>query len=394
MYAGKQIALTLAPLLLYWGCSSPSTKDGSDAKGSASEAGKLTDARVSDGGDARKSDGGAVDARNSDTSAGVVEAGMKIDASDRPQSSDSKDLAAAHDANDIDANKDAVIANKDSADGSTKKDAPDGAGSVDVSLPPPPAGTCASPIPIPPYTAHVDLQTTTAGAANQVDMPCAQNGGDVVFSFTNTSPELVYADTFGASWNTILFFTDTCPPDGSSPAAKDGLALCNDDACGTTQSQAMALAKYGTHYLIVSGANGESGDVTVHFEQTTAGGGVLLPLPAGTDALTGTTVKGGVNGTTLCQAIGPDDTYWWATCPDFAGGAFSATTCTGTAFDTVLSLQVPRAGISACNDDDDTCGIQSTVMATLPVGAGLQTLIVDGNLINSYGNYTVTYTRP
>jgi hypothetical protein len=44
----------------------------------------------------------------------------------------------------------------------------------------------------------------------------------------------------------------------------------------------------------------------------------------------------------------------------------TASTCTGTTFDTVLSLQVPSMGVASCADDDPTCGVQSKMAATLP----------------------------
>jgi hypothetical protein len=217
------------------------------------------------------------------------------------------------------------------------------------------------------------------GADHQVEIPCAPNGADVVFSIAVEEPELIYADTFGASWNTILHFSDTCPPDPGAVGSADGINECSDDACDTEQSQVTAVVAYGTHYLILSGANGESGEATIHIDRTFIGNGVLLPFPQGTGSLAGVTSGNGQ--TVLCEAGGPEDTYWWTTCPDFVGDSFYASTCVGTSYDTVLALQIPRSGVVACNDDDiTTCGMRSTVTAALPPGAGLQTLLVDGHV--------------
>jgi hypothetical protein len=258
---------------------------------------------------------------------------------------------------------------------------------------PPRPGTCANPIPIPLGTMHTDMRATNVGADHLFEIPCAQNGADVVFSISVEDLELVYADTFGASWNTILLFSETCPPDINAGDVTSGLDSCSDDACGTAQSQAMALVGYGTHYLILSGGHGESGEATIHLNRTSMGSGLLLPMPAGTGSLVGTT--SGLGGLSdLCEAGGPEDTYWWTTCPDFAGGDFFASTCGGTSYDTVLVLQVPQSGVVACNDDDNTCGRQSTVTIALPPGAGLQSLLVDGHVGTSAGPYTLAYTRP
>ena len=268
----------------------------------------------------------------------------------------------------------------------------DGAAMVDAPLAR--SGTCANPIPIPlsAQGMHTDMLATNVGADHLLEIPCAENGADVVLSVSVEDSELVYADTFGASWDTILFFSETCPSDGSAGDFASGFDGCSDDACGTSQSQAMALLGYGTHYLILSGAHGETGQAIIHLDRTLVGNGVLLPMPAGSGSVDGVTSGQGLSD--LCEAGGPEDTYWWTTCPDFPGGNFFASTCGETSYDTVLALQVPRARVVACNDDDDTCGRQSTVSMALPPGAGLQSLLVDGHVGKAAGPYSLAYTRP
>ena len=269
-----------------------------------------------------------------------------------------------------------------------KKTSPDGAIG---DAPQPRVGTCGLPIPLSIKTGHTEVAATTVGAEHIVELPCAATSGDVVFALSIDEPSLVYADTFGAAWNTALLFTDTCPPTGSPEDTAD-FVNCSDDACGSEQSQATAVLGYGKHYLILSGVDGEVGDVTLHLERAAIGNGARIPLPAGEGSLTGTTAGAGTS--VLCEAGGPEDSYWWLTCPDFPGGSFSASTCIGTSFDTVLALQVPRAGAVLCNDDDNACGRQSTVAADIPVGAGLQVLLVDGQVASSAGPYALAYTRP
>lgn len=327
----------------------------------------------------------------------------KVDASvlrDVPAPSDARDGAKADGARDGTRASDSLNptafdggleAGRDVAAGDAKKDAADTSiDSPDVA--PPRPGTCANPIPIPLQAMHTDVRVTNVGADHLFEFPCGHNGADIVYSFSVEDSELVYADTFGASWDTILLFSDTCPPDGNAGDITHGFAGCSDDACTTPQSQALALLAYGRHYLILSGGHGESGDATLHLDRTAVGGGTLLPMPAGTGSLVGVTSGQGTSA--LCEAGGPEDTYWWTTCPDFAGGDFLASTCGGASYDTVLALQVPRSGAVVCNDDDNACGRQSTVTVALPPGAGLQSLLVDGQVGTSAGAYALAYTRP
>jgi hypothetical protein len=234
---------------------------------------------------------------------------------------------------------------------------------------------------------HATLATTTAGAHADLDAPCGTAGQpDVFFTFTLTRRELVYADTFGASANTALYFATSCST-ARTGSTTTGDAVCSTGACGTGQSQVTALLDPGTHYLVLSG----NGAATIHFQHVEVGDGTVGPLAQGSSAPTGTTTSGG--GTLYeCQGGGPENSYWWRSCPADAGGAFLASTCTGTTFDTILSLQMPGADTVMC--DDDTCSVQSTVSANIPGGAGLFVLSVDGFSAAKFGNYTLTATRP
>ena len=201
----------------------------------------------------------------------------------------------------------------------------------------------------------------------------------------------MYADTFGAAFNTAPFFGDAFDA-SSGPPASAGTVSCSDDACGSQQSQATAVLDYGLHYLVVSGVGGAGGPVTVHFQHAQLGNGPVRNLAAGSGTVSGTT--GGVGAMHMCQASGAEDSYWWATCPSFAGGPFSASTCNGATFDTILSLQVPRTNAQSCADDDPSCGVQSTINTSLAAGAGVQVLTIDGTAGSDSGPYTITYTRP
>ncbi len=368
----------LAPVLLLTaglGCSSHSAHPSHSDGGTVSEAGAI--------------DGGSADgSRRSDArDSSGVEAGAVRDAKDAgldTQVRDARDVGGEALSTDTSSNRDGNL--------DVKRD-----GNLDTLQPPDVPvdastilGTCAFPIEIPYEASHVDLSVNTTNAEHILDFPCANNGADVVFKIQSNQPEMAYADTFGTAWNTALSFTDTC--DSLNPPEGTDMAICNDDACGTSQSQAFAALAYGYHYLIVSGVNGESGDVTVHFQHAPIGNGPFVVLPKGSGTVVGTT--DGMDSSRTCDTSGPKNSYWWVNCPSDLGGTFHASTCKGADWDTALIFNIPGLDNVSCNDDDLSCGMQSTVDTSIAPGAGMFVLTVAGTLLRSYGDYTLTYTRP
>jgi hypothetical protein len=429
MCSPRHLAPTWALVLLAGACSSGKSKDGGDGSTDARGANAIVDARLPDSretpadraqaADAAGLRDALVDARDAangrevagdtrDGSALRDQSGMEDGAEVGDAAKDARDAADARalsDLRDTSVNPDSPFAmNQDTAQDTAKdtvkdlakdlaKDTTIDTRKVDAPTDAPPANSCATPIPIPMEAASADLVVTTTGESKKVEFSCGQGGPDVVLSFTVLQPELVYVDTFGTSWNTILAFSNTCPTEAlkGNPAA--GTTTCNDDACATTQSQIVGVFPVGIYYIFVSGANGESGDVTLHFQHTPIGNGPLVALPAGSATLTGTTNgEGAMND--VCEGPGPENSYWWLTCPDYIGGAFSASTCTGTSFDTILALQVPRTKIASCIDDSDPCGTRSSMKSTIPPGAGLNVLSIDGGSMSAFGAYQIIYTRP
>jgi len=278
--------------------------------------------------------------------------------------------------------------------GSHDAGAPDDSGStgdgpngvVDAGGPAPSNDRCASAIPISLVTMHSNISATTIGASADLAAPCGAAGTpDVFFKFTLTRRELVYADTFGATSSTALFFASSCTT-ARTGATTPNDAVCSTGACGTGQSQVTALLDPGTHYLVLAG----QGAATIHFQHAEVGTGTVAYLARGSSAPTGTT--SGFGGLYSCEAGGSENAYWWQTCPGDAGGTFVGSTCTGTDFDTILSLQLPGSETTMC--DDDSCSVQSAVSANIPVGAGLYVLAVDGFSQAKHGNYTLTASRP
>jgi hypothetical protein len=245
---------------------------------------------------------------------------------------------------------------------------------------------CANATPISLATMHSALTATMTGAHADLAAPCGTAGvPDVFFKFTLTRRELVYADTFGASSNTALFFASSCST-AQTGATTPGDAVCSAGACGTGQAQVTALLDPGTYYLVLAGQDA----ATIHFQHAEVGTGSVEQLAQGSSAPTGTT--SGFGGLYACEGGGAENTYWWQTCPVDQGGVFQASTCTGTNFDTILSLQIPGTDTVMC--DDDTCSFQSTVTGTIPAGAGLFVVSVDGFSQAKHGDYTLTTSRP
>jgi len=204
-----------------------------------------------------------------------------------------------------------------------------------------------------------------------------------------SNTRLVYADTFGSSWDTVLALSEKCPIRVADP--KENQVTCSDDACDTVQSQVYAVMPYGRHYLVVSGVNGESGPVTIHFQHAQVGGGKVAALESGSGTVTGTTKDRGRMA--MCEAPGPEDSYFWATCPEYEGGTLTASTCGGASFDTVLTMQVPRKNIEACANGD-ACSLQEETSLEIPPGAGIGVLTMDGDVPLAAGDYTMTYSLP
>ena len=394
MHSTRHGLATTILLILGVGCSSHSSESGNDASIDAGQVGKGIDSRNVDVGAIGIDGGHLIDAPTGVDLAildggGLRDAASAIDALAEIDGTSAWDVGRGPDGRSTADTRDGAGKSSDAFDAPDTRDT-NGGGTADsaVFL----TGNCANPIEIPYYNSYSVLSAKTTGASHMLDFPCASNGADVVFKFQVMQSEIAYADTFGTSWNTALFFSDTCnkpnPPDGT------GTGTCSDDACGTSQSQAFAKLDYGWHYLIVSGVNGESGNVTVHFQHAPIGSGELASLPLDQNQVQGTTVSG-IDTSGLCDAAGPKNSYWWATCPDYAGGDFTATTCNGATWDTFLIMQIPQSETTLCEDEGTpSCGILSTVDATIPSGAGLYVLTVSGSLMSTFGDYTLFYTLP
>lgn len=228
-------------------------------------------------------------------------------------------------------------------------------------------------------------------AASTATLDCGDQGGrDVFYQFTLPAEEVVYFDTFGANFDTVVrVFAGAC---GSLGAVK----ACADDACSTTRSQGALDLLAGTYCLVVDqyGATTTAGSVSLSFKR---GGRSGVALPAMSGNISGTTT--GKNNYTIagCEANSaqPDVGHFFLTCPNRTYSV-AASTCSGTAFDSILYLRTGSAstGDVACSDDVSGCGnnLQAYFTGATVGGPNLNWLIVDGFGQTGNGNYTLSYS--
>jgi len=266
---------------------------------------------------------------------------------------------------------------------------------------PPANDTVAGATPINLASASTDFTANTTNANNNVAVPCiasgVNTGRDVFFRFSLTRREFVYADSAGSGYDTALFFATATGTPLTTQTAGD--QVCNDDS-GTCLggsglfSRAYTVLAPGDYLLVVSGYGSAAGAASIHFEHVPAGSGTLAPLAAGMSTLSGVTsaATAGTLTSATCGGAGPENAYWWVTCPGTGtSAALTAETCGAAAFDTVVYLNT-GSGFTACNDD--ACALQSRLSASYSLATRLHALYVDGYNASSAGAYTLTVSRP
>ncbi len=214
---------------------------------------------------------------------------------------------------------------------------------------------------------------TTVGSTDSAQT--CMGGGDVWYAFTLVTQEIVYVDTFGTStmgYNPVVGFAAACG------AAQQS---CSDDACMTLNSQTATVFGPGTHMIIVD-ANTGAGPFTLRIQHMPVSGGPAGALPMGPILINANTT----GAPTRVFSCGggmpqPERYYVWPTCPTFAGGMLTATTCTGATYDSVLEARDTNAAGATCNDNS-MCGGMATNRATIarmiPAGAGIHVLSLGG----------------
>jgi hypothetical protein len=255
-----------------------------------------------------------------------------------------------------------------------------------------------------------DLAANTTSARHDATgtCGCTGTGNDVFYRFTLAQPEIVYADTFGTTWDTALFLQDSIG--NNLTAAGAGQTVCNDDhaaaglctvAGNAFQSQIVARLNPGTYFLVLSGCS--AGMSTIHFQHLPAGSGATARItPTATvQTVSGTTMGTGTLTSTCCSG-GPENSYFWITCPGAAATSLYASTCMANGgpntatYDVAISQSsaLRATGVAVCNDDTGfVCGAGATTTSTLPATtatqAGLNTLIADS--CTGSGGYMINY---
>ena len=244
-----------------------------------------------------------------------------------------------------------------------------------------------SAVAIPLTAPSTTLTVDTTGASNDTTGGCTcTSGRDVFYRFTLTAPELVYADTLdGLTWDSSLFLQDAM---GANLTDSADSTSCGDDSCGGVRSQLAARLPAGTYFLVLSGCS--QGRATIRFQHLPLGSGTTTRLTPTTTSVTvtGTVAAGTGRVDGGCSSSGPENFFYFTTCPAFAATTLHLSTCGATTFDTVLHQQSPaRTPSSVCNDD--FCGLQSSLEAALPAGAGLHGWYVDTFGSRTPGDYTL-----
>jgi hypothetical protein len=250
------------------------------------------------------------------------------------------------------------------------------------------------------------LTADTTAARNDTRGACGcTSGNDVFFRFALAAPEVVYADTLAATWDTSLFFQDVT---GANVTATAPNLTCNDDLAAAglclrtgLQSQVVARLAAGTYFLVLSGCG--AGAARINFQHLPAGNGASSRITPNATVQTamGTTAGAGTVAGTCCTG-GPEASHWWVTCPDTAAQPFHATTCSATAgtnqvaYDNALLQYSALRGTAAqvCNDDTGalcTTGatLNTTIPATTGTQGGLNVLVADA--CAGAGAYRVDY---
>ncbi len=257
------------------------------------------------------------------------------------------------------------------------------------------------------------IMVNTVGATPHAQgLSCTNGKTDVFYSFMVPMGErhLVYADTFGNMFDSVLAFAENCAMGTGSATLVNGLGppgevMCNDDAGTMTGCSANGLFANAatisavldggfnppgiTYYVVVSGFNNSTGTTPLHFVRQRVNPVSQTTYVANTGLNSIAAVTQGQNTRApICgggmAATGPEQAFWWRTCPNFLATPLAATTCVaGPGFDTHLSYWSSSNG-TACNDNDGACvapngdGNRSTFNVMQPPGAALHVVWLDG----------------
>lgn len=230
--------------------------------------------------------------------------------------------------------------------------------------------------------------------ASSTTLPCGAMGGrDVFYQFTLPAEEVIYYDTFGSNFDTVVrIFAGACPSVGATLVCSDDTLTCNN----STRSIGAVDLSAGTYCLVADQFSSSTigGSLVLTFKR---GGRPGVPLPAASGTVNGSTTGKTNYSLASCQnnTNQPDVGHFFLSCPN-ATYTVDASTCTNTAFDSVLYVRSGSAttGDLACSDDVSGCGdnFQSRITGATVTGPNLHWIIVDGFGSSGTGSYTLSYS--
>lgn len=217
---------------------------------------------------------------------------------------------------------------------------------------------CLAAEPVALGTSRLTITGDTTDAGNKPE-PCGGAGGAIhgvaYYRFTVSAHSLLYVDTLGSSFDTLVGLVEG----GCSGRERS----CADDACGGAQSQLVALVAPEatgprTYVLAVGGKTAEDrGAFVVHAQLVVvppapAAGLASIEIPRGDFELVGTlSTDAGPTRLGLCGLTFGQAWYWYASCPGDAGAFAASTANAETEFDAAVSWLDVDDGQSYCCDE-------------------------------------------
>jgi hypothetical protein len=271
----------------------------------------------------------------------------------------------------------------------SKNATPGGAYSVFISAPPAAAPSndfCGSPFSLPLNTPFAATSVPTVGS--DLSACGSLDTSDVWFTLNAGTPGQYLIQACSRAFQPVISIHASCGAASSIACTSSGSAV----GCTSGGSASLAYTPPSTGNVLVrlSGVRGSFGDFTITAYAPRANDLCSAPTPIilGTPA-TGSTSPALTTDTSV--ACGASSFDVWHTFIAPQSGLYSFSTCTGTDFDTVLSIHSacpssPSSTVLACNDN--ACSSGSSVSLSLTGGTVIWIRIAGKN--GAFGNYTLS----
>ncbi len=218
---------------------------------------------------------------------------------------------------------------------------------------------------------------------------CGAAGGlDVFYKISLAADEVVYLDTFGSDFDTVIRVFHGACAGGAAPTG----VVCHDNAnnCSSVQTVWLGTMKAGDNCIVVDGADGtQTGrSLMLRVERGHRNGSLVTPsgVLGGTQTYTltnDTTNAASLEDGSCAQHGFPEQGYAFSLCPGVTK-TVGATTCNATTamtpWDTAVWARGP-GGELACRDDDGSACVPGGGFSTISfaaTGNHLFWVLVDG----------------